>query len=443
MNISSFVTDSRKLTYVLGGAIAFMVFIAFIFILRNVGGQQTGGDVTLKVWGVFDDRAVFSAAFKAFETANKGVHIDYQVFPPQEYEAAVINALAAGRGPDVWMMHHTWLPKHIDKIQPMPERLTGDKEPLMTIKQFKDLFVDVAAYDLVNNGKIYGLPLYVDTLALYYNKDMFSSAGIAQPPRTWNDFMDDVKKITQYDANRNITRLGAAMGSARNINRSTDILMMLMLQSGVQMTNADGTQATFSRSVDGQNVGERALMFYTDFTNPQKEVYTWNDAMDYSIDAFAEGSTAMMINYAHQVSVIRSKAPRLNWAVAAVPQASTVDARTYANYWPLVVSLKSEHPETAWRLVHYLAAGEGTVPYLNAANRPSARRDLIEQQKSDPDLGVFALQALTARSWLQANNQTIETIFADMIDAVNLGRQSITNALRDAETKVSVLMSGR
>lgn len=443
MNISSFVTDSRKLTYVLGGAIAVMVFIAFVFILSNVGGQQTGGDVTLTVWGVFDDRAAFSAAFKGFETANKGVHIDYRSFPPQEYEAAVINALAAGQGPDVWMMHHTWLPKHIDKIQPMPEKLAGDKDPFMTVREFKDTFVDVVAYDLMNNGKIYGLPLYVDTLALYYNKDVFASAGIAQPPRTWNEFMDDVKKITQYDASRNITRSGAAMGSARNINRSTDILMMLMVQSGVQMTNADATQATFSRSVDGQNVGERALTFYTDFTNPQKEVYTWNDALDYSIDAFAEGSTAMMINYSHQIPVLRSKAPRLNWAVAPVPQASTVDSRTYANYWPLVVSLKTQHAAPAWRLVKYLAVGDGNISYLNAANRPTARRDLVDQQKSDLDLGVFAQQALTARSWFQADNQSIETIFADMIDAVNLGRQSVTNALREAETKVTVLMSRR
>ncbi len=442
MNIASLLTDSRKLTYVLGGAIALMVFISFIFILRgSFSSSGTSGNAELTVWGVFDDSQSFNAAIDAFKKANKNIIVSYRMLQPQEYESAVLNALAAGTGPDVWMIHNTWLPKEIDKILPMPATAPGQKVPFMTVRQFRDTFVDVAAADLINDNKIYGMPLYVDTLALYYNKDMFATAGIARPPRTWTDFMDAVKKITTYDGSRNITRSAAAIGTARNINRSTDILMMLMLQSGVQMTSADNSQATFSRSVDGQNVGERSLTFYTDFANPQREVYAWNDTQHYSIDAFAAGETAMMLNYSHQIPVLRAKAPRLNWAVAAVPQVSTVDSRTYANYWPLVVSLKTKYPNEAWQFVHYMTAGDGSVAYLNATARPTARKDLIDQQKTDPDLGVFAEQALSARSWFQIDNTAIETIFADMIDSVNLGRQSVADALKSAEDKTTVLMS--
>jgi multiple sugar transport system substrate-binding protein len=442
MNISSLVTNSNRLVYILGGGIAFLVFLTFIFILSNFGGGNSGGqEVQLKVWGVFDDRQMFDKAITDFEKSHKGITIDYTLVPFVDYEQALLNALAAGSGPDVFMIHHTWLPKHIDKIRPFPEQFPGSEEPLMTIRQFRDMFADVAYVDLVNDNKIYGMPLYIDTLALYYNRDMLASAGIAQPPATWSEFLDAVRKITTYDQSRNITRSAASMGTARNINRSTDILMMLMLQSGVQMTDDDNSSATFSRSVDGQPVGERSLQFYTDFANPQKEVYTWNDTQDYNIDAFATGRTAMMLNYSHQMPVLRAKAPRLNWGIAKAPQATLADARTYANYWPLTVALRSEHPYEAWQFVHHMAAGAGTVPYLNEAARPSARRDLIAQQKLEVDLGVFAEQALTARSWFQINNQAIETIFSDMIDAVNLGRQTVADALREAEAKVSVLMS--
>ena len=65
----------------------------------------------------------------------------------------------------------------------------------------------------------------------------------------------------------------------------------------------------------------------------------------------------------------------------------------------------------------------------------------LEQQKSDPDLGVFATQALAARSWYQVDNSAIESIFAEMIDDVNYGRASVREAIRAAENKVSVLMA--
>ena len=440
MNIASILTDSRKLVYILGGAIGLMVLITVVFILRSSGGSSAT-EATLEVWGVFDDANAFSQSIQDFEKANKGIKVNYRLIPSRDYESTLLNALAAGQGPDVFMVHNTWLPKYIDKILPMPASFPGTNAPLMTIRQFQDSFVDVTYKDLTNASKIYAMPLYVDTLALYYNKDMLASAGIAQPPKTWDEFMTDVKKLTKLDQSRNVLISGAAIGSARNINRSTDILMMLMLQSGVQMTNADNNQATFSRTVDGQPVGEIALTFYTDFTNPQKEVYTWNDNQHYSIDAFIAGETAMMMNYSHQISVIRQRAPRLNFAIAPVPQASTADQRTYANYWALAVTLKSNNPYPAWQFVDYMTAGAGNISYLNAANRPTARRNLIDQQTTDPDLGVFAEQALTARSWFQADNLATETIFADMIDNVNLGRQSVRDALEEAETKVTVLMS--
>ncbi len=443
MNISELLTDSRKLTYILGGAIALMVFITFIVILRNFGGGTGGGAaVTLEVWGVYDDPSTFNAAITAFQQANKDITVHYQVIPFANYENQVVNALAAGQGPDVWMVQNTWLPKHKNQLTPVPTaNVPGTNAPVMTIKQFQDSFVDVAYNDFVSGGSIYAMPLYVDTLALYYNKDLFGSAGIALPPKTWNDFLDDVKKLTAYDTSRNITRSGAAMGTADNINRSMDILEMLMLQSGVQMTNTDNTQATFALSVDGQPVGERALQFYTDFANPAKEVYTWNSTMDYNIDAFAAGKTAMMLNYAYQLPTIRQKAPRLNLGIASAPQINATDARNFASYWGLAVSLRSAYPLEAWEFVQYMTAGAGAVPYLNAAARPTGLKALVDQQKNDPDLGVFAAQALTARSWYQADPQAIDAVFADMINAVNRGQQSVSNALRSAESKVSVIMS--
>ena len=434
---------SQTKLLIIGGAVGLAVIILLLFlVLGSIGGTQLQ-QVTLQFWGTFDDRSFYDTAISAFEKANPNVKIVYKEYDFADYEKELIDSFAAGTGPDIWLMHNTWLPKHADKIQPLPqETLKGEKAPLFTLKDFQDQFVDVALNDLTENGQIYALPIYVDTLALYYNRDLFNTAGITSPPKTWDEFNDDVKNLTVLDSRGNITRSGAAIGTADNINRSTDILTLLMLQSGVKMTNDSHTTATFSQSVNGEDVGQRALQYYTDFANPSKSVYTWNDQQHYSIDAFVEGSTAMMFNYSHQIATVRSKSARFNFGIAPAPQiAGTPVAVNFANYWAPTVSKQSKNPITAWKFLVYLSSTGGDASYVNASDRPSARRDLLEQQKSDPDLGAFAQQALSARSWYQIDNSAIETIFAGMINDVNFGRASVRDALDAAESKVNVLMA--
>ncbi len=431
--------NSNKLLYILIGIISVAVLITVVLVLKNVG-NSAAKPVTLQFWGVFDDHNAFDKVISDFKSQNPNIDVKYQQFTFEQYEEGFLNALAAGTGPDILMIHNTWLPKHGDKLAPLPATGVPDTKNPFTIQSFKDQFVDVAYQDLVYNNQVYGMPLYTDTLGLYYNKDLFNSAGITRPPQTWDEVNADVALLTKLDKNNNITQSAFSLGTARNINRSTDILMDMMIQSGVQMTSTDQRSATFGGTVNGQHVGEIALQYYTNFANPRNPNYSWNDSQHYSIDAFTEGTLAMMVGYAHDTRVVRSKAPRLNFAVAPMPQASTIDVRNFANYWGVAVPTKSTHTIEAWKFVNYLASKEGVTTYLNATNRPSARRDLIDLQKSDPDVGVFAVQALSARSWFQADNTAIEGIFADMIDDVNFNRSSIRDALSRAESRVTVLM---
>lgn len=433
--------DNKKLMVILVGGIAILVFLTLILILRNVGsGGNIGPRVAIEFWGVFDDRTDFDKVIRDFQAQNPNITVVYRQFSFEDYEKEVVNALAGGIGPDVWMIHHTWLPKHIDKLLPLPDKISGLDQPLMTFRDFQDQFVEVAVEDLTADGQIYSIPLYVDTLALYYNRDLFNDAGITLPPKNWEEFNDAVEQLTKLDASGNIIQSGAAIGTSGNINRSTDMLMALMLQSGVRMTDTDNASATFAKPVNNTAVGEVALRYYTDFANPNARTYAWNGSQHYSVDAFTEGKVAMMFNYSHQADILNQKSARLNYSVTSIPQISETDIRNYANYWAVAVSKKSLATDQAWRFVSYLASKEGTSSYLVQTMRPSARRDIIDLQKNDLRLGVFASQALTAKSWYQIDNSPIESIFAEMIDDVNFGRLSVREALQNAEAEVNVLM---
>src|SRR5665647_2389031 len=273
----------------------------------------------LEVWGLFDDSDTFDEAIAEYKKINPQIaKIIYKKLDQTTYENELIQSLAVGNGPDIILIQNSWLKKFADKITPAPI-------DIVTEQGLRNQFADVVAGDFVNQGKVYAVPLSVDNLALYYNKDIFNQAGIVSPPKTWTEFVEDVKKTTKLDGLGQIKQSGAAMGTAYNINRSTDILNLLFLQNKTPMLDSDNRQAKFEAGVN-------ALEFYTNFAKTGSAFYSWNGKMHYSVDAFSEGTLAMMLNYSWQEAVLKSKAPKLNFAVAPVPQLGTDESMTCLLY---------------------------------------------------------------------------------------------------------------
>jgi len=390
--------------------------------------------VELEFWGVFDDSDVFKPLIDSFNDEYKYITIRYYKKNSQTYEKDLLEAMATGRGPDIFMIHHTWVPRYEDKLLAAPAEL-------ISLKNLQDDFVDVVYNDFVIDGYVAALPLSVDTLALYYNKDILNTAGIPQPPKTWEEFLTVVEKITTKDERGNIIQAGAALGTARNVNRSTDVLSLLMIQSGAQMTNENKTKATFNQLITSFNPGQRALEFYTDFANPLKSSYTWNTRMHYSIDAFYEGKVAMMFNYSYNLPTIRAKSPYLNFGIAPMPQIKDASKDiNYANYWGLTSSINSDASTEAWQFIVWLADKDNVKKYLEVVEKPVARRDLVAWQRNDKDLGVFAEQSLTAHSWYQVDNLAIEQYLADMIELIVLSQTTIEEAIAEAVNQITLLM---
>jgi ABC-type glycerol-3-phosphate transport system substrate-binding protein len=139
------------------------------------------------------------------------------------------------------------------------------------------IFEHQSETDEIPSKKVFGLPLSMDTLVLYYNKDMLNRAKIALPPETWQQFVEQVPKLTLVDVDNNIIQSGAAIGTSNNVPRVMDIISLLMMQNGATMIL--GNQAEFGEADPEQKdyfPGAKALEFYTSFANPDVEWYSWN-----------------------------------------------------------------------------------------------------------------------------------------------------------------------
>jgi len=431
-----------KIGAIIGGAVVLLLIINFIFQPEPVPPTY------LVVWGVYDEQGALNEQILEYAKQNKTIAIKYEKKNPATYEDDLIRAFAENKAPDIWMMHNTWLPKWKTLIKEFPDALSKE---ILPFESFKNSFVDVVEKDLSENNKIYALPLYVDTLAMFYNKDFFNSEGIANPPQTWDELIEDVDILSKKDQWGQITRAGVSMGTAENINRATDILSLLMLQNGTKMIGDSKERAAFEESVRiDEKVyypGREALRFYTDFSNPSKRTYTWNRQMRYSVDAFIEGKSAIMFNYSHQMPVIKARAPYLNFGIAPMPQVKDRNFDVnYANYWAFAVSKKDKSVESeriaqeAWRFVNFLTQQANSKKYLEKTKKPTARKDLVDWQRNDLELGVFAKQSLTAKNWYQIDNLKIEKIFTDAIDSIVLGSATVEKAIDVAASQVNLLI---
>jgi len=327
------------------------------------------------------------------------------------------------------MIHNTWVAKHKDILAPAPRLVKYE-------------FIDTP---FSQHPYIYGFPLFIDNLALFYNQDFFLQEGFAKPPVTWEQFIEYSKALTRFSSTGSLLRAGAALGTnSRRINRATDILLFLMMQNGIQPFNLKTKEVSWANNAKRFEAAKDALRFYTDFANPSKSVYTWNEDQDYSIDAFWEGKAAMMFNYAYNIQTIKDKAPYLNFATAPLPiKTSTITGSqpmSVGNFWGLAVSKQSSNQDVAWDFLQFFASKDQYARYIKQTKRLPARADLLESAGQDPLFKAFADQARFTKTPYQPDERKMQEIFDEMIQKVNKGELTLDQVLNLGADKLKLLV---
>jgi ABC-type glycerol-3-phosphate transport system substrate-binding protein len=446
----------------------FSFFLLLTFLLTAGAGcsstvaPKSIKPVTLTYWRVFDNEDAFADIITNYKKIHPYVSIEYKKFRYEEYEKELLNALAEDRGPDMFSIPSAWLEEYQAKLSPLPPettlvypvvRGTVKKETIaevrtsksLTLKDLKTNFVDIVSTDAVlekdGEKRIYGLPLYVDTMAMFFNPSLLNNAGISAPPQYWNtEFQQAVKKLTKQNNQGNIIQSGVAMGGSANIDRPQDIIALLMMQNGAVMM--DNGAVLFNSVPPGgdssYNPGLEALRFYTDFSNPGKDVYCWNGNLQNSLNMFAQGNLAMMFTYSYNLPVIRALAPKLQFSTAKMPQIQGNSKQVnYANYWLEGVSAKTKNINEAWDFIQFATSEKQVPSYLKVSKRPTALRSLIVTQTDDLDLGIFADQILTAQSWYHGKGSiAAEKAMTEMIDLTVKNEKDIRPIMDQGASKV-------
>jgi ABC-type glycerol-3-phosphate transport system substrate-binding protein len=369
--------------------------------------------------------------------------------------------MAEGKGPDIFAIKNTWIPLNTGKIAPLPQNEVRNP---FSVQTFSDTFFQTAEKDLIQNNAIYGLPLFIDSLALYYNKQLLRDnvPESDKPGRTWEEIKKQSELITKESntiERYNIS--GIAFGDTESISRFPDILSALLLDSGVELTNIDNTRSTLAQNkgVHLNNAPKKpfleSLELFTSFGNSLYKNACWSPSVvsrnpkEQEFLPFLEGRVGMIAGYSFTYNLLQKKHEEYRRRGMSVIPFSDIGVAPFphfvdpeisgkksalALYFPFTVSKNSEHPKEAWDFLLFLSSKESSQNYISKTGKPPARKDLVEEALKDPLFRTFALQASYAKSFPNTSFFPEEMVFS-------LLKQGITRALSNKEPLDRIVQS--
>ena len=458
----------RGLVFALIGVFGLVVVVVLAMALS--GGKKTDTtDNTLTIWSPFDESDVYKQISEEFLTDNPTVNLVFKYIPStdaKDYEAKVVDAIAGGGGPDIWLVRTDWLSKHATKLIPSTKYINLSKSKKNEAEAAQEYFGTNIANQNLRDGVLYGFPLAVDSLALYINTKVVNDTinalseinsteaeKLSVTPTTWDELVAWSRLLTKKDARGNIAVAGLSLGTTGNTYAPVDSYLGLLGQYGGSLFTDDQKSAALhlSKIIDGKNQtpGLQALTTFSSFARAGDPNHSWNSSLGDPVTAFVNNKLAMMLGYSTLSKEIqKTKKDFETVKIIPLPQVNDpalTDKRIdSANYWTHVVSKFSSKPATAWTYLQTIG-GKGSQKYAQLTGKPSFTQSQDATIKlGSGDLGetdLFAQQAAFAPAVFKPDWQTSDEIIQDMLNQALQAGQSLQAAVDSAGERLKALIS--
>ncbi|MDO8513616.1 MAG: extracellular solute-binding protein [bacterium] len=453
--------ENKKLLIGIGAGIFILIIVLVIVFTRKTGtnnNQNNGitdlGAGTVTLWTPIGDEAAYAPFIERLQ--DQDVVLNIVAKNPATYEDDLVNAIAAGQGPDIFLLKDDWVVKRYGMIYPIPYQKSRYSD---TVKDFKNLYPSVVAQQMIGaKGDIFGYPISSDPLVLYTNRTIFDNlrmqlqsreegideatdALMRRSPTTWDEFKTVSKMLTIKNGTL-VSQAGAALGTDNNIESAQDILYLLMLQNGTQFASSDGKSATFQLQQKAQSgadwyPGTSALDFYTSFASPASDVYSWNESMPNATEYFIQGKLAMMVDYASRENYIKQMNPNLEYGVDPLPQVrQSLIPNGFMHYWAFSVNKNSKVGNLAWGVISVLMGENDRSKYLTASGRYPIMRDDL----GSGGAGTIEGQITRAKTIYKPDLDKYNTIMLKMINDATHSKQPLQSSIEAAARDITALL---
>lgn len=405
-----------------------MLIIFFIIRGRSTtptNNNNTGGQITLQWWGVYLDPDVVNPLIQEYQAQNTNVKIQYaNKWPGGNRELAAklyqdeLNRVLKDRNaaaiPDIFMVENTWVGNYERYTAPAPASI-------VTAQNVSSEFYPAVTQNFVSGGVVRGLPLWMDALAIIYNRDLLTAKSVSTPSTNWVDFRTLALTLTTRQSGR-ISVGGFAAGLTKSVSFSAEIFNLLLLQNGVTIVNNQG-RPVFANSTAA---AISAFEFFKSFAGTTG---SWDATMETDALEFLKKRAAMIVapSWRYQDLLTLNKANNLgvNIGVAAMPQLQGQNQPTinWATYWGNMAAIDRPNSTEAWKFMRWITqpAQLRKLRTNDAAKREFfsfmyPRSDMAADLQADQYLRVFNSSLPTAQSWYMVNGMSVQAAFEELLE---------------------------
>lgn len=416
------------------------VMAVAVFAIGSFGGGP--GPTKLNLWGSMEESLVREWVEKTFEE-NEEVTVEYRYILPEKFDRELLEAMAMGKGPDMILINQNQIAEHERRIYEITSSSFSER-------RFRDTFIQAGEVFLNRDkGYSYGFPVLIDPVVMYWNRSLVMDSAYARPPESWDEFPDFVSGTVKRRG-MEIEIASVALGEYENIEHSKEILNTLIFQQGggIIKKSASGFNVVLDDKINEfDRPALKSLLFYTEFSDPESLVYSWNRDFDNSFERFINGDLVVYFGKASDVVRIREKNPLFNFDVAVVPENEEGRSVSSSNVWGLSIMKTTKNISASFSALSALSSSGSLMILSDSLNGiPPARIDMLSNPPEEPFYRpVFYRAARSSQSWVDPIPKDVDVILKEMVESAvgNREEKEVSGFIKNAHIKIFNLLKGR
>lgn len=309
--------------------------------------RQLSGTIRFQIFGDPAEAAAYQSVVDGFKEVQPNVTVQFEAVPNQsDHMTKLSTSFAAGNPPDVWTLNYRRYGQFA------AEGVIEPAGPLLETSEIlgEDMYYQEAMNAFRYQGELMCIPQNVSNLVVYYNKDLFTRAGMPFPSNdwTWGDFVNTAQRLTSTDAS------GQKIHGVGTEPQLIRVAPFVWSNGGDIVDNPEKpTRLTLQ-----EPLAREAIQAFMDLQLQYKVVPNEAEEKAEDIESrFINGRLAMIFSSRVSTPTFRESITTFDWDVAPLPRfkekASILHSDAYC------ISKASQNKDLAWAFVEYAQSDDG------------------------------------------------------------------------------------